>query len=300
MRQEWIEDILAIIEHGSLQKASEHRFVTQPAFSRRINVIEAYLRVPILNRATKPATVLPGVVAYRDRMQELSLALKTLTNELRHNPVESSKPVILVSQHSITASYSSSLLAQLNPAADEQITLRSENWDACYTLLMTREADIAITYGVEAIPPLLDSALIEQKQIGTDRFVPVFGTDHLRQLNQLFARGELPIIGYPQEEFMGSIMRRDILPRVGSLDYVRRKTETALTIAALHLAAAGIGVAWVPLKLAERSIAEGILTDMSDSLPSATLHLIAQRMKGQSAERVDSVWQKLITQTATA
>ena len=295
MRQEWIDDILAIIEYGSLQKASEQRFLTQPAFSRRINVIETYLRTPILDRSTKPATVLPGIAAYRDRMQELSLALKNLTNELRHNHPEVSQPVVLVSQHSITASYSSNLLDRLNPSADEQITLRSENWDACYTLLMTREADIAVTYGVDAIPPLLDGDLIEQHQIGVDQFIPVFGTDHVRQLNQLFARGQLPIIGYPNDVFMGSIMRRDILPRIGSLDYVRQKTQTALTIAALHLAAAGVGVAWVPLKLAERSIAEGVLTDMRDSLPSATLHLTALRMKGPATERKEAVWQALIT-----
>jgi len=53
-------------------------------------------------------------------------------------------------------------------------------------------------------------------------------------------------------------------------------------------------VAWVPLKLAERSIAEGVLTDMRDSLPSATLHLAALRMKGPATERKEAVWQALI------
>ena len=299
MRQEWIDDILAIIEHGSLQKASEHRFLTQPAFSRRINVIEAHLRAPILDRTTKPAQILPGVMACRDHMQELSLALKNLTNELRHNQSEASKPVVLVSQHSITASYSSNLLARLSPSADERITLRSENWDVCYTLLMRREADIAITYGVETIPPRLDSTLVEQQQIGADQFVPVYGTDHVPQLNQLVAKGELPVIGYPHDVFMGNIMRRDILTRIASLEYVRQKTETALTIAALHLATAGVGVAWVPLKLAQRSIAEGVLTNMSDRLPSALLQLNALRMNGPCPARVERVWQSLISHQLT-
>jgi DNA-binding transcriptional LysR family regulator len=294
MRQEWIEDILAIIEHGSLQKACEQRFLTQPAFSRRVQAIEAHLRMPILDRSTKPARVRPEVVRLRDRMQELAWGLRNLNNELRQQAAEPQRPVVLVSQHSITASYGSPLIALLNPQAQERITLRSENWDACFTLLTTGEADIAITYGMPDISPLLDGGLIEQQRIGSERLMPVFATEHLRQLNQWFARGELPIIAYPNEVFMGTVMARHILPRVDSQDYVRRKTETALTIAGLHLAIAGLGVAWVPQNLAQRALDEGKLTDMSDNLPSTELSIIAMRLRGEVAERKARVWQAIL------
>lgn len=294
MRQEWIEDILAIIEQGSLQKAAAQRFLTQPAFSRRVQAIEAHLRMPILDRSTKPARVRPEVVRLRDRMQDLAWGLRNLSNELRQQAADPQSPVVLVSQHSITASYGSPLIAQLNPKAEERITLRSENWDACFTLLTTREADIAITYGMPDIAPLLDEGLIEQQRIGSERLMPVFATEHLRQLNQWFARGELPIIAYPSEVFMGTVMARHILPRVDSRDYVRRKTETALTIAGLHLANAGLGVAWVPQNLAQRALDEGTLTDMSENLPSAELSIIAMRLRGEAAERKTRVWQAIL------
>jgi len=294
MRLEWIEDILAVIEHGSMQKASEHRFQSQPAFSRRIKSIEAYLRVPLVDRTTKPAQIRPEVARYRDRMQELARALRNLKNELRQQQAEPAKPVVLVSQHSITASHCSSLVASLNPEAQERITLRSENWDECFTLLMKREADIGLIYSVQDIVPLLDDTLIERHRIGRDWLIPVFSTAHLRQLNQWFARGELPIIAYPNEVFMGTVMSRYILQRLDSPDYVRLKTETALTIAGLHLAAAGLGIAWVPQSLAQRGLNEGTLTNMSDSLPSAELELIAMRLKGAAVERKERVWQALI------
>jgi LysR family transcriptional regulator, hypochlorite-specific transcription factor HypT len=237
------------------------------------------------------------VLAYRDRMQEMALAMRNLTNELRRQQPEARRPVVLVSQHSITASYGSTLISQLNVDAEDRITLRSENWDACFNLLMKRDADIAITYGVEDIPPLIDDTLIEQHRMGVGALIPVFATAHLRQLNQWFARGELPIIAYPNEVFMGTIMSRHILPKIDTHGYVRRKTETALTIAALHLASAGLGVAWVPHTLAQRALDDGQLTDMSENLPSAHLHVIASRLTSQaSVERKERVWQS-ITQT---
>lgn len=293
MRLEWLEDILAIMEHGSLQKASEHRFLTQSAFSRRIALIEDYLRAPILDRSTKPAQLRPAVLLAKDRIQQLSLSLRALTSELRYQPADASKPVVLVSQHSITTSHGHILINQLSPGQHEQITLRSENWDACFKLLMSKEADIAITYGTATIAPLVDSSLLEQHVIGLDRLVPVFGTAHRQQLDQALAAGQLPIIAYPQDVFMGTLMHRDILPRLDNLDGVRHRTETALTIAALHMAAAGLGVAWVPHTLARRPIEEGQLTELSDQLPSAAMQLIARRLKGPATEQAQHIWQVL-------
>ncbi len=297
MRLEWLEDLLAVIEHGSMQKASEHRFLTQSAFSRRIQLIEDYLRAPLLDRSTKPAQLRPDVLALKDRMQELALGLRNISSELRHQQAGASKPAVLVSQHSITASHGSNLINRLSGGHHEQITLRSENWDACFKLLMTREADIAITYGVATIPPMVDDSLLEQHHIGEDQLVPVLGTSHVQQLQVQLAQGQLPIIAYPQDVFMGTLMNRDILPRLDQVDDVRRRTETALTIAALHMAAAGLGVAWIPLTLASRPIEEGALVDLSDRLPSTTMHLIARRLKAQAAEPHERIWQALISST---
>ena len=105
MRLEWLEDLLAVIEHGSMQKASEHRFLTQSAFSRRIQLIEDHLRVSLLDRSTKPAQLRPEVLALKDRLQELALGLRNISSELRHQQSGAAKPVVLVSQHSITASH---------------------------------------------------------------------------------------------------------------------------------------------------------------------------------------------------
>ena len=54
MDTKWIEDFLALAEHGSFTKAAESRFVTQPAFSRRIRSLENWLGVKLVDRSTFP------------------------------------------------------------------------------------------------------------------------------------------------------------------------------------------------------------------------------------------------------
>ncbi len=52
MDTEWLLDFLAVCELGNFTKAAEARNVSQPAFSRRIQTLEAWVGVPLLERGT--------------------------------------------------------------------------------------------------------------------------------------------------------------------------------------------------------------------------------------------------------
>ena len=61
MRHDWIADILAVIDSGSFARAAELRNITQSAFTRRIDAIEAQLGGPAL----RPAAQARGASARR-------------------------------------------------------------------------------------------------------------------------------------------------------------------------------------------------------------------------------------------
>ena len=48
------EDAIALIEEGSMRSAAHRRNVTQPAFSRRIKTLEAWLGVELVERHANP------------------------------------------------------------------------------------------------------------------------------------------------------------------------------------------------------------------------------------------------------
>ena len=67
MNLEWIDDLLAVIDSGSLSNAAQRRFITQPAFSRRIRAIEKNMGITLIDRARKPVQAEPSLIAMETR-----------------------------------------------------------------------------------------------------------------------------------------------------------------------------------------------------------------------------------------
>ena len=59
MELKWLDDYIALIETGSFSAAAERRHVSQPAFSRRIQMLEAWLGVTLIDRTRKPLQFTP-------------------------------------------------------------------------------------------------------------------------------------------------------------------------------------------------------------------------------------------------
>lgn len=291
MRLEWLEDILAIMETGALSRAAEHRLLTQPAFSRRIRSIEASIGVDLLDRTRKPAQIKPSVRDMQPRLRALAGDLRELLHELRQLDRETSNRIVIANQHAITTSIAPHLVKCLSETEDISIRLRSANRDECYALLMTRQADLMLVYQ-SAMEGFADNdPIIEHCDLGEERLVPVFASDGLVDLDRARARGELPIVAYPADVFLGQVTNREILPLVGEDTGIRRKAETALTLAGLQLAVEGIGVAWLPASLAGPYLANGTLTALDHSLPSCTLAVVAMRLSGPKSPIERRVWE---------
>ncbi len=57
MELKWLEDLLVLLEEGSISRAAARRHVTQPAYSRRIRQLEQWLGVELVDRSTKPIRI---------------------------------------------------------------------------------------------------------------------------------------------------------------------------------------------------------------------------------------------------
>ena len=61
LESKWLEDFSALAATRSFSQAAERRFVTQPAFSRRIRSLEAALGLTLVNRSRTPIELTGGV-----------------------------------------------------------------------------------------------------------------------------------------------------------------------------------------------------------------------------------------------
>lgn len=293
MRLEWIDDILAVAEHGSFQAACEKRNVSQPAFSRRIRQIEESLGVALFDRSARPARLSPHVHDQLDRMRDLSSGLRDLTVALRDTEGTRRRRIVIASQHAIAATSTPEIIGRFADL-DIDTRLRSANRDDCLAQIMTRRADIAFIHDVAGAQEIPGSDFLDIAQIGTEALIPVYARDRLETLNAAYARGELPVIAYPADVFLGQVQRRVIFPRLTRVGRVRPRLETALTLAALEFARTGFAIAWIPAPLAKADLDIDRLVDLSTTLPSVSMTLIAARLSDSASPIVREVWERIM------
>lgn len=298
MRLEWIEDILAVAEHGSFQVACEKRNVSQPAFSRRIRQIEEALGVNLFDRTARPARLSRHVHDQLDRMRELSAGLRDLAGALRDVEGTRRRRIVIASQHAIAATSTPEIIGRFADL-DIDTRLRSANRDDCLAQIMTRRADIAFIHDVAGAQEIPGAEFMDILNIGTESLIPVYARAHLDSLNRSYERGELPVIAYPADVFLGQVQRRVIFPRLVRVGRVRPRLETALSLAALEFARTGFAIAWIPEPLARADIAAARLVNLSSTLPSISMTLSAARLNDSDSPILSEVWRRITEMNGT-
>lgn len=293
MRIDWIEDLVALLDSGGVADAARLRNITQPAFSRRIKVLEEVLGIEVIDRSVKPSG--PSTIL-RDRaaeLRKLATEQRLLLADMRQEQSTGLRQLVIASQHAITTSMGTQIINSIAEPSRTHIRLRSANRDECETLLIRRQAAMSLTYRIKSEPITeLPSFLIEAV-IGAETLIPVCGADHEPDLMKRFHDGALRIIGYPADVFLGAAITRYVLPILQSSCSISVVTETGLSTAALQLSQSGLGVAWVPRALAQPAVTRGEMVNLAQQLGSIEMDLVAQRWATTSNAATLDAWTRL-------
>jgi len=294
MRMEWIDDILAVLDTGSLARAAEKRLVTQSAFTRRVRLIEESIGAELFDRRRKPVTLLAGVEALAPELRDLSIRLRQIRHKLHKANSEASSALSFACQHAITATVSPWIVRALTTQGDGPVRVRSSNQEECLMLLLSDAVDFVVMYTVPDMPTPFSESAFETLKLGGDIFIPVCAPE----LRDALQSGLLNTISYPSDVFLGQVFDRHIVPRLNYEMQVTTKAETALTLAAYEFAVGGIGVAWLPRSLALEAIADGTLISLEGELPVQPLDIKAFRLSGDTSLPSHSAWRDMLSQIA--
>lgn len=288
MRLEWLEDILAVADTGSMIRAAERRFLTQSAFSRRLRMIEEQLGVDLFDRSRKPAELRRSVLERCDEIRSLADSLRKLRSDLVRGDAEQTR-IVIASQHAITTAIAPLLIQGIAEPGQVDIRLRSANREDCYALLLTRQADFMLSYSSDRQPLIFDPDFIETCVLGRERLIPVYASRDAGLLDAALARQEVPVVLYPTDVFLGKVVRDEIWPGFDP-DLFKPRAETALTPAALQFALIGSALAWVPRSLALPHLQKGDLQDWSETFGSSELMLSLARLNGVRGAHAEAAW----------
>jgi DNA-binding transcriptional LysR family regulator len=294
MRIDWMEDLVALLDSGGVADAARLRNVTQPAFSRRIKVLEDVLGLQIIDRSVKPSGPSSVLRDHEPELRKLATEQRMILSKMRQEQKTGIRQIVIASQHAITTSLGTQIINLVAKPSKTHIRLRSANRDECETLLFRRQAEIALTYRIRAEPKVDQPSFLIEATIGSDTLIPVCGAAFAQGLMADADHGVLHVIGYPADVFLGAAMSRHILPTLEHSCQISVVTETGLSTAALQLAQSGLGVAWVPSTLARPALKRGELTDLQEELGGIELDLVAQCWANTANTATSEAWQRLI------
>ena len=295
MRTDWLEDLVALLDSGGVADAAGLRNVTQPAFSRRIKVLEEVLGIEVIDRSVKPSGPSRILRSREAELRKLANELRQLLSDMRQEQSTGIRQLVIASQHAITTSMGTQIINSVAEPSHTHIRLRSGNRDECETMLIRRQAAISLTYRITAEPVPRLASFLEEAVIGAETLIPVCSTAHVRDLMWRFHNGSLRIIGYPADVFLGAALARHVLPALAGKSQISVITETGLSTAALQLAQSGLGVAWVPSALAAPALSRDELVDLREELGGIEMELVAHRWATTSNPATLAAWDRLTT-----
>jgi LysR family transcriptional regulator, hypochlorite-specific transcription factor HypT len=293
----WFDDLLALAEAGTLTKAAALRNLTQPAFTRRIQQIERTLGVTLLDRSHRPAQLTPAVLAKLNEIRAISGELRELTNDLRGAGVAQGR-VVIATQHTLSLGMLPAFLEEVTRRhRDLSIRLRSANRNDCYGLLMTRQASVMIAYETRTLRVAQQDSMLETAFLASDELIPV-ATRHLASTLKAAASKsrEIPVVSFPRGRFFGDLLAQQILPSAQLQGRrLRVVCETSFIPAALAMAAAGAGVAWLPRSLCKPYVEAGALEQLNRTMGHCALDIVcARRSQPKPTAGAALFWDRLL------
>mgnify|MGYP001091894079 CR=1 FL=1 len=97
MELKWLEDFVSLAETRSFSRSAELRHVTQPAFSRRIQALEAWLGTELIDRSVYPTRLTQaGDVFYEQALAMLERLPSTSRAHVERNLEQSTFGYLLI------------------------------------------------------------------------------------------------------------------------------------------------------------------------------------------------------------
>jgi DNA-binding transcriptional LysR family regulator len=262
MELKWLDDYMALVETGSFSAAAAKRHISQPAFSRRIQMLEEWLGVELIDRTRKPLRFTPLAAQHEAAFRALATQIYEFRSTLQSDANES-PGLVIAAQHSLAAAYLPTLLQKLKAQHPEQrFRIRSENRSEGVTLLVRGQADVLLVYESPAsvigiAPPLATPCVL-----GDDALILVASSKLCQSKDFLKTDRPMPLLCFPPESFFGQAVRTHALPalmqsRLLSVQYVSEFSLGLREMALIHQ-----GAAWLPRSLVAQDLKRKTLQEL--------------------------------------
>lgn len=250
MQTAWLEDLVALSETRSFSRAAERRHLTQPAFGRRVRLLEQWAGTPLVLRSRAPVALTPAGERLLQYAIEAVQAMAQARDDLRGLHDGSRETVTLVAGRTLARTLTADWLARVRrKTAAADLRVRTGSMAETLKWLEHGEAEFMIAYHHPVIALRLNSAQFLQRTLAHDKLVPMVRPGLLGPADGHAAAKPVPYLAYAEKLALGRLVR-DHLVNHAEAPRLSQVIESDSADALLEYALKGLGIAWLPWSLA--------------------------------------------------
>lgn len=267
MDLDWLQDIICLENSRSFTQAARERNITQPALSRRVKSLEAWLDTPLIDRTSYPIRLTRAGETFLPIARQMVVQLQQTREDIRESGVPEARTIRIAAPHSIASNFLARRLAEMFRADPELRTrVHSDNAVVCFDLFSQGYCELLLTYRHPAIPMALDPDRFICRDLAAVRLLPVAEPQALRDGGWTLpgtSHAPTPLLTYDRESFLGGVVAHVLGSRAGPL-HLKTLHVDAFAEAIKALCLGGAGIAWLPEPLVREELASGALVELGD------------------------------------
>ena len=307
METKWLEDFVSLAETRSFSRSAQLRHVTQPAFSRRIQALEAWAGADLVDRSSYPTRLTPaGQTLYAQALEILS-ALQATRGMLREQAAAGQDVIEFAAPHTLAFTFFPAWIASLREDFGTiKSRLQALNVHDAVMQLVEGGCDLLMAYHHDSQPLPLDAGRYEMVVLGQERLAPYCraGADGQPMFTLPGSSSRpCPFLGYAPGAYLGQVA--DQMLRASSQPVVLdRLYETDMAEGLKVMALEGLGVAFLPesavrAEVGARRLVSALGPAQDPAHFTATLEIRAYRQRAAARVQFAALWDYLVARAAS-
>jgi DNA-binding transcriptional LysR family regulator len=257
MDTKWLEDFVSLAGTRSFSRSAQLRHVTQPAFSRRIQALEAWAGVDLVDRSIYPTRLTPAGETFLAQAQEMLASMQATRNLLHAHQASGSDMIDFALPHTLAFAFFPQWLLELRRSFPQLKTrLIALNVHDAVLRLTEGHCDLLLAYDHPSQPLQLSPDRYEMLTLGQETLAPFARADSEgRPIWRLpgSASARLPFLSYASGAYMARLVEH-ILKGAPAAPQLNLVYETDMAESLKAMALEGHGLAFLPASSVKKDV----------------------------------------------
>ncbi|WP_397452837.1 LysR family transcriptional regulator [Pseudomonas sp. NA-150] len=301
MQLEWLEDFIELARTRSLSRAAENRFVTHPAFGRRIRALEEWVGTALVERK-QPISLTPAGLLFLDTATQALDLLNSARAQFQGMGLTSEEPLRIATGHTLATNFFPDWYELLSPQFGTfPVSLITSGAQEAIMRLSAGDVDLLLSFSSPLTQRLIDPERFDSLVLDHEELLPVSAPNE--QGNPRFQISSSTTTVTPWLAFSPSLALRGVLAK--HLAHLPRKLalheiyQANSYEAIMEMAKRGSGLAWLPRMVVNDALERGQLLICGGADMQIGFDISLHRLRSNKNERVMKIWRGLALSAPT-